>query len=322
MDYDSFFDILSHSRLASWLDVLPDQVRAATAPGIHGDLGRWLEALSAVPRGFASSIDLSSDVVRAGAEGDLSTGDLQTLRETLKKFCPWRKGPFQIYGIDIDTEWRSDWKWARLADRISPLKGRTVLDVGCGSGYHTWRMYGAGASLAIGIDPYLLYVFQYQILRRVLGDLPVYVLPVGVDELPETLTGFDTVFSMGILYHRRSPLDHLMQLWKLLQPGGELVMETLIIEGEEGQVLVPSDRYAKMRNVWFLPSTPSLVGWMKRCGFTDVEVVDVTPTTIQEQRATEWMPFESLSDFLDPLHSHRTVEGYPAPVRALVIAKK
>ena len=216
MEYDSFFDTIARTPLASWLDILPAQVRAATAPGVHGDLERWLDALNAVPKGLASSYDLKGDVVRAGAASDLQPDQRQRFRETLKTFCPWRKGPFQIYGVDIDTEWRSDWKWRRLADHITGLDGRTVLDLGCGSGYHAWRMYGAGAKQVIGIDPYLLYVFQYQVLRRVLGNLPVHVLPVGIDDLPESLTGFDTVFSMGMLYHRRSPLDHLIQLGKLL----------------------------------------------------------------------------------------------------------
>lgn len=322
MDFNSFFDAIAHTPMAPWLNVLPDQVQAAIAPSVHGDLQRWLDALNAVPGGLARSFDLKSDVVRAGVAADLPADQRQPFRETLKAFCPWRKGPFEIYGEYIDTEWRSDWKWARLAGHISALDGRTVLDVGCGSGYHAWRMCGAGAKLVVGIDPYLLYVLQHQVLRRVLGDLPVHVLPVGIDDLPESLTGFDTVFSMGILYHRRSPLDHLMQLGKLLRPGGEVVLETLIIEGDEGQVLVPEDRYAKMRNVWFLPSVLTLIGWMKRCGFTEIKVADVTPTTVQEQRKTEWMPFESLSDFLDPLHPKRTIEGYSAPVRAILIAKK
>ncbi|PMC22346.1 tRNA 5-methoxyuridine(34)/uridine 5-oxyacetic acid(34) synthase CmoB, partial [Klebsiella aerogenes] len=44
---------------------------------------------------------------------------------------------------------------------------------------------------------------------------------------------------MGVLYHRRSPLDHLWQLKDQLAPGGELVLETLVIEGDENTVLVP-----------------------------------------------------------------------------------
>jgi len=50
--------------------------------------------------------------------------------------------------------------------------------------------------------------------------------------------------------------------------------------------------------------------------------VDVTDTTIDEQRSTDWMRFNSLQDFLDPENPSRTVEGYPGPRRATVIAEK
>jgi tRNA (mo5U34)-methyltransferase len=145
---------------------------------------------------------------------------------------PWRKGPFCIQGVHIDTEWRSDLKWDRLAGAIAPLAGRLVLDVGCGNGYHGWRMLGAGARLVMGIDPTLLFVLQWMAINRYLGRNDLAVLPLGIEDLPDDLGGFDTVFSMGVLYHRRSPIDHLMDLHRLLRPGGELVLETLVLEGE------------------------------------------------------------------------------------------
>jgi tRNA (mo5U34)-methyltransferase len=125
---------------------------------------------------------------------------------------------------------------------------------------------------------------------------------------------------MGVLYHRRSPIDHLLMLRDLLRPGGELVLETLVIDRGNGNVLVPSGRYAKMRNVWFLPSVTELENWLRRVGFRVVRTVDVTATTIEEQRTTRWMRFESLRDFLDPTDTSRTIEGYPRPVRAIVLA--
>jgi len=148
------------------------------------------------------------------------------------------------------------------------------------------------------------------------------VLPLGIEDLPENLEGFDTVFSMGVLYHRRSPFEHLLRLKDLLRVGGELVIETLVIEGDEDAVLVPEDRYAKMRNVWFIPSPAALTKWLKRSGFKDVELVDVTSTTTEEQRSTAWMRFESLTDYLNPENPSQTLEGYPAPRRAILIAKR
>ena len=181
-------------------------------------------------------------------------------------------------------------------------------------------MLGAGAKRVIGIDPMLLNVMQFQIIKQFYGDAPIDVLPLGIEALPPNLHCFDTVFSMGVLYHRRSPLDHLFELRDCLKSGGELVLETLVIDGELGEALLPEDRYAQMRNVWFLPSCATLVSWLIRCGFKNVRVVDVTVTSTDEQRTTEWMCFHSLQNFLNPENSALTCENLPAPKRAILIA--
>ena len=234
---------------------------------------------------------------------------------------PWRKGPFDLFGVHVDTEWRSDWKWSRVAPHLD-LRGKRVLDVGCGNGYYQWRMLGAGADSVIGIDPNWLFFCQFQAVQRYLPDLPAWHLPFALEDLPAALEGFDTVFSMGVFYHRRSPIEHLLALKDCLLKGGELVLETLVIEGDENQVLVPEDRYAQMRNVWFLPSVPALERWLRRAGFRDVRCVDVSTTSVEEQRSTEWMRYQSLSDFLDPADHSRTIEGLPAPRRAVLVARK
>ena len=45
-------------------------------------------------------------------------------------------------------------------------------------------------------------------------------------------------------------------------------------------------------------------------------------TSTDEQRATKWMTNHSLIDFLDPNNKSLTIEGYPAPKRAVFIATK
>ena len=243
------------------------------------------------------------------------------LETALRGLHPWLKGPYSLFGVNIDTEWRSDFKWDRLAHAIDPLEGRRVLDVGCGSGYHCWRMKGAGAAEVIGIDPTPLFVLQFKAIQRYLNIDTVHVLPLALEQLPPKLKAFDTTFSMGVLYHRRSPIDHLTDLRDTLVSGGQLVLETLVVEGDEDTVFVPPDRYARMGNVWFLPSPAALMKWISKAGLVDVTLVDVNQTTVAEQRSTDWMTFYSLSNFLDSADHNKTVEGHPAPMRAIVTAR-
>lgn len=320
IDFQPIYDAMRGTRLAPWLASLPGELAAAMDPASHGDMAAWLEILSSLPAVERSRVVLDEPVVRA--EGELDDATRARLETGLRGLHPWRKGPFDIHGVYIDTEWRSDWKWQRLEGHIAPLAGRTVLDVGCGSGYHCWRMAGAGAALTIGIDPGLRFVMQFHAIKRYLGDWPVHVLPLALEQVMPGLAAFDTVFSMGVLYHRRSPFEHLQALRDCLRPGGELLLETLVIEGGPGQVLVPPGRYAKMRNVWFIPTSAELLNWLGRAGFREARVIDVSATTPGEQRRTDWMRFESLADFLDPNDASRTIEGLPAPRRAMLLARK
>ncbi len=320
-DFGDFYQLIAKGPLSHWLNTLPPQLSAWQQHSRHGKFSQWFNAVERLPALTPYSLDLLHGVT-AAAGTPLPNGQQQGIESLLRQLMPWRKGPFSLYGIDIDTEWRSDWKWERVLPHISPLAGRTILDVGCGSGYHLWRMIGAGAQLAVGIDPMQLFFCQFEAVRKLLGgDQRAHLLPLGIEHLPE-LAAFDSVFSMGVLYHRRSPLDHLLQLRNQLVADGELVLETLVIEGDENQVLVPGERYAQMRNVYFIPSAAALMRWLEKCGFNDIRLADLCATSIEEQRRTDWMTSESLADFLHPDDPRLTVEGYPAPLRAVIVARK
>ncbi|CAK6492049.1 tRNA U34 carboxymethyltransferase [Pantoea sp. Nvir] len=320
IEFGRFYQQIATGPLASWLEVLPAQIAAWQKENLHGLFRNWEKSVEHLPLLQPQQLDLLHSV--SAQRDDLSDRQRQGIEKLLRNLMPWRKGPYSLYGTEIDTEWRSDWKWQRVAPHISSLAGRTVLDVGCGSGYHMWRMVGAGAQLVVGIDPMQLFLCQFEAVRKLLGDdRRAHLLPLGIEQLP-TLQAFDTVFSMGVLYHRRSPLDHLLQLKNQLVSGGELVLETLVIEGDERDVLVPGERYAQMRNVYFIPSALALKNWLEKCGFVDVKIVDYAVTSTDEQRRTSWMTSESLADFLDPQDAGKTVEGYPAPLRAVLVATK
>jgi len=305
--------------LARWIETLPALLAEGLSVERYGDIPRWRKALSQLPEVIGKKHILNAPSV--GVAGQASDGELRLLESALRGLHPWRKGPFALFGLHIDTEWRSDWKWDRLKQAIEPLQGRRVLDVGCGNGYHCWRMLGAGASEVIGIDPTPLFILQFKAIHHYLPLPGIHVLPMTLEAMPEDLPVFDTVFSMGVLYHRRDPMAHLRSLKNKLRPGGQLVLETLVIDGDSHALLEPKGRYARMGNVWQLPSPGLAQEWLVNAGFEHADIVDVTTTTLEEQRSTSWMTFQSLADFLDPKDASLTIEGFPAPRRAILTAQ-
>jgi len=303
LDKASLFADLTEIGLAGWTETLGIILDERLAEGVHGHLEQWRQVIDALPGADRQDVDPAH------------------IQELLLQLVPWRKGPFTICDITIDAEWRSDLKWGRLAKAIAPLDNRNVLDVGCGNGYYALRMLDAGAAHVIGIDPSLLFVCQFLAIRKLTRVRSAHVLPLRLEDLPAGSQVFDTTFSMGVLYHRRNPAEHLEQLRDTLRQGGELILETLILPGGGTDILEPDGRYARMRNVWQLPTTCTLLRWLKDAGFVDTTVVDETATSTEEQRTTDWMPFESLAEALDPDEPALTIEGLPAPVRAIVTAR-
>ncbi|MEA3638639.1 MAG: tRNA 5-methoxyuridine(34)/uridine 5-oxyacetic acid(34) synthase CmoB [Lamprobacter sp.] len=336
--FEPWLQRLATTPLAPWAPALRQLSAERLQPARHGDLAGWfavLEQLEALNPPAARRVrrHLDQPCVGVAAEPPLPSAQgtaRRQLLELLERLHPWRKGPFCLHGIRIDAEWRSDWKWARLAEAIAPLHGRRVLDVGCGNGYYGFRALGAGADLVLGIDPTLRFVAQFLALNQVIGAERLAVLPLADDDLPDLCAvaagGFETLFSMGVLYHRRDPLQHLRRVRDCLRPGGQLVLETLVLDRPEqplldGQILRPAARYAQMRNVHAIPSVATLKKWLGSAGYQAIELVDLARTSRAEQRSTDWMRFQSLADFLAPDDPELTVEGHPAPVRAILLAQ-
>ncbi len=333
--FSEFFklaDVLSWHR---WSEKLVEPLSQVVGARRNSDRDQWDAILPILSNVVPTILELNQSRIQVGQTKDLSDHDLtkDALKELLMTLHPWRKGPFDLFGLHIDTEWRSDLKWDRISPYISSLEGRIILDVGCGSGYHALRMFGQGARGVIAIDPSQLYWTQFQVLYNWIANfqrdvphfspkVPVQFLPIALEDMPKHIQVFDTVFSMGVLYHRKSPFEHLDHLRSLLTKGGEVIVETLVVEGGSQTVLVPPERYASMNNVWFLPSVDALKCWMERVGFVNVRCVDLNRTSIEEQRTTHWMQWKSLSDFLDSSDHSKTIEGHSAPLRATLVANR
>jgi len=286
----------------------------------NGNIPKWSQAIDtidALPKGKISLkkpyISINKDCI-----------DSELLMDALYKLVPWRKGPFMINGLALESEWDGDMKWQRISKHIKPLKNKRVLDVGAGNGYFTLRMAMEGAKRALGIDPFLLFNYQFRAIKSMIeSPLNALLLPMKLEEIPKKPI-FDTVFSMGVLYHQRDHMAHLSQLKEMMAPDAEFVIETLVVEGPEDYILVPKGRYAQMRNVYSIPSIKTLKSWLNDANFNNVRVVDVSKTTTAEQRKTPWIGENgaSLEDFLNPLDDSLTIEGYPAPTRAIVVCDR
>jgi len=318
----SFESFLNRPEFQPWVTQITAALEVRANPARHGDLPQWLQSLERLPAVIPSHVDLDQDTLQIGTATDLTALQQDELEHGLRELAPWRKGPFQFFSTFIDTEWRSDWKWQRLIPHISNLEGRRVLDVGCGTGYHCWRMLGAGADYALGIDPSMRFLIQYMAVQKYLRSEQLDFLPIGIEDMPDNMPVFDTVFSMGVLYHRRNPINHLTELMGLLSGGGEIVLETLIVDQADNGILRPADRYAMMRNVWSIMTVEKVIQLLDEAGFENIRCVNQNTTSLDEQRSTEWMSFHSLQQFLDSEDQSKTIEGYPAPKRGIFIATR
>ena len=313
-----------YPQLVRWSESLPEICQQKTTGSEHAQLwNKWMRSLEGFPDPRGGTLDASGEtIVVAGKDGQLSVEAGDEIRDKLLEHCPWRIGPWDFLGVDLQTEWESSKKWDRFSNSVY-FDGARVLDVGCNNGYFGWKAIDAGAASIVGCDPFLLYNFQHEIFRRYSAEKHRHhILPITDMEIPEGLGAFDVAMSLGVLIHRRSPIDHLIRLHESLRKRGQLVLETMAIDSDGTDIVVPEDRYMKMRGIWFVPTIGMLKRWLVRAGFVDVKVVDVSVTDSAEQRRTPFMPFESLSDFLDSAEPGKTVEGYTAPARVALVAVK
>lgn len=264
------------------------------------------------------NVELQGDYVTIGTENDLTQEQHDLVEQAVYSLMPWRKGPFRIFGHEIDAEWKSNLKWDRILPILGDLRSRRILDVGCGNGYYMFRAAHHDPAAVVGFDPSVPFYLSFELMQRYIQDARLQYELLGVEHLDVFDQAFDIAMCMGIVYHHRSPIPILKRLLKTLRVGGFAVVESQSIPGDGSYCLFPEERYAKARNVYFVPTKDCLVNWMKRSGFKNVEVVDHVKVTSDEQRSTELMAYESLRDFLDPNNDELTIEGYPAPYRTVV----
>ncbi len=250
----------------------------------------------------------------------LSDNEMKLLSDNAKALIPWRKGPFNLHGLQIDSEWQSNSKYNLLRPHFN-LKDKIVADVGCNNGYYMFRMLKDNPKRIVGFDPSPIFNTQFDIVNHFVKSDIKYEL-LGVEHLEFYEHKFDMIFMLGVLYHRSDPISSLKSLYRALNHNGEIIVDSFMIDGEDEVALCPQSRYAMIPNVYFLPTVNCFKNWMSRAGFVDIELIEITTTDNKEQRVTNWTFEQSLTNFLDPEDPTKTIEGYPAPKRAYLKAKK
>ena len=310
---------------------IPDGEIVDELQAINSEREAWLnrkpfheirERMGNLPSLNADDCDFSTSIIRIGADLPIEHPDRNSLDLTLKAIIPWKKGPYRLFGIDVDAEWRSDFKWDRFCESLPSQKDKMILDVGCNNGYYMFRLLPQKPCYILGIDPVPRLWYQFNLLQNYARIPEMEFAMWGWEQLSLWHGIFDTILCMGILYHHRNPLGILENLRNALKPGGLLVMESIVLPGEGNSCLFPPDRYARMRNVWFLPTVTTLCHMLERCKFIEIERISVVDHKPEEQRTTPWNPGPSYAEFLDPEDPEKTIEGHPAPKRAIIFARK
>jgi len=246
----------------------------------------------------------------------LKNGDIQKIKDIAWTLRPWRKGPFDVFGTFIDSEWKSYIKYNLLKPHFN-LLDKCVADIGCNNGYYLFRMLEQKPKKLVGFDPSIHYKTQFDFINHfVKSDIEFELL--GIEHLPFYENKFDVIFCLGVLYHRSDPINSLKELYKGLNEGGELILDTFMIDGDGEFSLSPKERYSKIPNIYFIPTIKALENWVSRAKFKKFEVLEIKITDLNEQRKTDWIAGESLENFLDPIDKNLTIEGYPAPKRIYV----
>ena len=287
----------------------------------HGNLEKWKNILHLLPESNACHVDFSGSHIVLGDKASLAEQDKKKLQDLLLNLNPWRKGPFNICDINVDSEWRSDYKWERLKDFIPNIAGKRVADLGCSNGYYGYKLLGLDPELVVGMDKTALFIFQFLATKHFAKQIQkLLILPCSVEEFDSKNMDFNLILSMGVLYHVKNIPCHLDAVKKLIKKNGYLVLETIISSSEKNINIEQGTTYAGMKNIGTIFSKANLINLLNASGFKNIELVNESFTSTNEQRTTRWMQGKSFKDFTLP--NGRTIEGFPPVCRVIFVAQK
>lgn len=287
----------------------------------HGNKELWKDILLSLPAIESPIFKVEDGIINIGSKNDIGTKDFDKLKNLLLELSPWRNGPYNLFGIDIDSEWKSYMKWDRLKDNIPNLKNKNICDIGCNNGYHMMRALEASPNLIVGFDRTPLYIIQFLIFKYYLKHINnIFALPIPFEDYDVEEILFDIVFLFGVLYHKKNPFSFLNSIKEKMSSGGYIIIETLVSDSSRDIEIEKGKTYVGMHNIYTIYTEDNFISNLSEQDFINIKCIDRSKTYSIEQRSTEWMNSHSLENFM--ISDNQTIDGYDRPSRAIFIAQK
>jgi ubiquinone/menaquinone biosynthesis C-methylase UbiE len=173
----------------------------------------------------------------------------------------------------IDNYWRGvvRERFTLALDRLSPVEGKTVLDVGTGSGRYCLALAQRGAARAVGIDfaPRMIEIARDQAARLGVSDRCEFHVGSFPDDLPPAQ--FDAALAMGFFDYVSDPVDMVKAMRDVTE--GTLLMS--FPKAREWRVPVRRLRFKLMGCPLYLYSLARVRGILSAAGVTRYECVDL-----------------------------------------------
>lgn len=130
------------------------------------------------------------------------------------------------------------WQWSRFRDeerwlfadwihptRLEDFRGKSVLDLGCGSGQHLdWT--AEVAARVVGVDRSTAAIARERNRRH--PNVEVLEGDIATFDTPER---FDFVYCVGVLHHTDEPARTFANIRRFVKPGGRLILWVYSREG-------------------------------------------------------------------------------------------
>jgi tRNA (mo5U34)-methyltransferase len=198
----------------------------------------------------------------------------------------WTNASGRSPGVDYPL-----WRWQLVEPLLPDLKGKSCLDVGCSSGFFSFKLKELGAAYVVGVDSgeQSRAIDQALFARTILG-LDVDFRILSVYDLRILERQFDVVLFMGVFYHLRHPLLALEAVRAACRE--TMVFQTITTtSGKKCAAFDPAvaknvtfksstlddARFPAMRFIegsldqdsscWFVPNIEAVAAFLRSCGF-------------------------------------------------------